>query len=146
MLGIGVAMMQSLSPGQLVHQVWTDASGHIGCGAVYPASLSWLQLPWPHHTLQGAVHLQEESILLHELLPVILPCAVWGPIGRGASVVVHCDNLGAVVVVNLGYSKVPKVMHLLHCLFLIRGHFNFSVWAVHVSGVQNGWADVIPCN
>ena len=56
--------------------------------------------------------------------------------------VVHSDNLGAVAVVNLGYSKVPKVMHLLRWLFFIRAHFNFSVQTVHVPGIQNGWADV----
>ena len=55
--------------------------------------------------------------------------------------VVHSDNLGAVAVVNLGYSKVPKDMHSLRRLFFIRAHFNFSVRAVHVSGTQNCWAD-----
>ena len=45
-------------------------------------------------------------------------------------VVVHSDNLGTVAVVNSGYSKVPKVMHLLHCLFFIQAHFHLSVWVV----------------
>ena len=60
--------------------------------------------------------------------------------------VVHSDNLGAVAVVNSGYSKVPKVMHLLRCLFFIRTHFNISVRAVYVPGGQNGWADAISHN
>ena len=74
----GVAVMQTLSQ-QMVYHVWTYASGHFGCGAVHPTSLFWLQLPWPQPPLQGAVHLQEESILLQELLSIILACAVWGP-------------------------------------------------------------------
>ena len=117
-----------------------------GCGAVYPTCLSWLQLPWPQPPLQGAVHFQEESILLQELLPIILACATWGPSWQGSMMVVHSDNLGAIAVVNSGYSKVPKVMHLLRCLFFIRAHFNISVRAVYVPGAQNGWADAISRN
>ena len=32
------------------------------------------------------------------------------------------------------HQSVPKVMHLLHCLFFIRTHYNFSVRAVYVTG------------
>ena len=44
------------------------------------------------------------------------------------------------------HQSVPKVMHLLHCLFFIRTHYNFSVRAVYVTGVQHGWADAISRN
>ena len=54
--------------------------------------------------------------------------------------IIHCDNMGAVAVVNSGSSKVPQIMHLLRCLFFIRAHFNLSVRAVH------GWADAISRN
>ena len=100
----GVAMMQSYSRSQPAHQVWTDASGHFGCGAVCPTSGAWLQLPWPQSPPRGALRLQEESILLQELIPIILACAIWGPRWQGSLVVVHCDNMGAVSVVNAGYS------------------------------------------
>ena len=142
----GITMMQTLTPGRRVHQVWTDASGRFGCGAVYPAAHAWLQLAWPHSSPLGAMQLQEESILLQELVPIILACALWGQAWQGSSVVIHCDNMGTVAVVNSGYSKVPQVMHLLRCLFFIRAHFSLSVRAVHVPGVENGWADVISRN
>ena len=142
----GVAMMQSYSRNQPAHQVWTDASGHFGCGAVCPTSGAWLQLPWPQSPPRGALRLQEESILLQELIPIILACAIWGPRWQGSLVVVHCDNMGAVSVVNTGYSKVPQIMHLLRCLFFICAFFYLSVREVHVPGAQNGWADAISRN
>ena len=95
---------------------------------------------------RGALRLQEESILLQELIPIILTCAIWGPRWQGSLVVVHCNNMGAVSMVNAGYSKVPQIMHLLRCLFFIRAFFHLSVWAVHVPGAQNGWADAISRN
>ena len=58
-------------------------------------------------------------------------------------VTAHCDNEGAVAVVNSGYSRVPRIMHLLRCLFFIRAYFEISLVAVHVPGVQNTWADAI---
>ena len=72
---------------------------------------------------------------------LLVPCR--GPSWRGSLVVVHSANLGAVAVVNSGYSKVPKLIHLLRWLFFIRAHFNFSVRVVYVPRVQNGWADAI---
>lgn len=60
--------------------------------------------------------------------------------------VVHCDNMGAVAVVNSGYSKVPQIMHLLRCLCFIRALFQLAVWAEHIPGVQNKWVDGISRN
>ena len=37
-------------------------------------------------------------------------------------------------------------MHLLQCLFFIRAQFHLAVWAVHVPGQQNSWADAISRN
>ena len=59
---------------------------------------------------------------------------------------VHCDNTGAVAAVNSGYSRVPGIMHLLRCLFFIRAHFELTVWAVHIPGKLNTWADAISRN
>lgn len=73
-------------------------------------------------------------------------CTLWGSDWQGSSVVLHCDNMGSVAVVNSGYSKVPQIMHLLRCLFFIRAHFSLSVRVVHVPGVENGWGDAISHN
>ena len=90
--------------------------------------------------------LGRESITLKELFPVVLACAVWGRGFTNSSVVVHCDNLGAVALVNSGYSRVPQIMQLLRCLFFIRAYYQFDVWAVHVPGVENTLADAISRN
>lgn len=123
--------------------IWTDASGSFGCGAIAMESKRWLQLAWPPAYVDAGSHLGRESITLKELVPIVLACAVWGPEFANSSVVVHCDNMGAVAVVNSGYSKVPSMMHLLRCLFFIRAHFQIELWAVHVPGRENSIADAI---
>ena len=44
-----------------------------------------------------------DSITWMELLPIVLASAVWGPAWRGQRIIVHCDNTGAVTIVNSGY-------------------------------------------
>ena len=142
----GVAMLPMQSQGWPAHEFWTDASGSFSCGAAYPTAKQWIQLQWPGSCREGEMPLREESIMLKELLPVVLGLAVWGQRWHRAAVTVHCDNLGAVSVINGGYSRVPHIMHLLRCLFFIRAHFEITLRAVHVPGVQNTLADAISRN
>ena len=143
----GVSMMgtepSSITPAT---HIWTDASGQFGCGAIVPSSESWFQLEWPHSYAQEWVRLRDESIALKELLPIVIACAVWGRLWKDSAVVVHCDNMGVVAIVNSGYSRVAPIMHLLRCLFFIRAHFRLNLWAVHVPGTENGLADAISRN
>ena len=69
-------------------------SGQFGCGAVVPETEAWLQLQWPESYSPEHLVLNEESIALKELLPVVLACAVWEEFWREKVVHVHCDNLG----------------------------------------------------
>lgn len=142
----GISMMRQQHEGPSSVHVWTDASGHFGCGAFCSGTQAWFQLQWPQSYARDWVRLKEESIALKELLPIILACAIWGKEWVGRTVTVHCDNLGVVALVNSGYSRIPQLMHLLRCLFFIRARFQLDVWAVHVPGVENGLADAISRN
>ena len=139
-------MIRSPSQEQLANHIWTDASGLIRCGALDPVANQWLQLVWPEYEMVDELHLREQSITFKELIPVVLACAVWAKRLHGKRVIVHCDNLGAVELVNSGYSKVAQIMHLLRCLFFIRAQFQIEVWAVHVPGAENSLADAISRN
>lgn len=140
----GVSMMQP--EGQPSLHIWTDASGSFGCGAFEPISKRWIQMGWPEKPWEGGLQLNDESITLKELLPIVLVCAVWGESLRNMRVTVPCDNLGAVALVNSGYSKIPQIMHLLRCLFFIRARFQIQLWAVHIPRIENVWADAISRN
>ena len=89
----------------------TDASGHFGCGALWDSA--WFQLQWPQSYQEHDLQLKEQSITFKEIVPIVLACAVWGPAWANKSVTVHCDNEGAVAVVNSGYSWVAQIMHML---------------------------------
>ena len=87
-----------------------------------------------------------DSITWMELLPIVLAGMVWGQAWRGQRIIVYCDNTGAVTVANSGYSRAPRIMHLLHCLFFIRARFEFSLQAVYIEGTDNTLADAVSRN
>ena len=122
----------------------TDASGCFGCGAVWGEV--WFQLQWPQSYETHELKLKQESITFKEIVPIVIACAVWGPAWATKSVTVHCDNEGAVAVVNSGYSRIPPIMHMLRCLFFIRAYYQITLRAVHVPGRENDLADAISRN
>ena len=70
-----------------VHRFASDASSGWGCGAWH--SRHWFQLRWD----ERSAGLQ---IMTKELLPVVLACAVWGPLWAHTRVVCLCDNQAVV--------------------------------------------------
>ena len=52
--------------------------------------------------------LEDGRITLKELTPIIIVCALWGPHWLQLSVLVHCDNEGAVAIINSKYNRVEK--------------------------------------
>ena len=131
-----------LSENESQTEMWTDASGSYGCGAISPHLRRWIQLQWPPYNRAG-FNSRSQSILWKELVPIVLACTVWAKHWQGLSVMVHCDNMGTVAVVNSGYSREQPIMHLLRCLFFIRATYQFSLYATHISGDQNSWADAL---
>jgi len=66
-------------------EIWTDASGSWGCGAVWDRE--WLQVEWRQWPSVEAA-----TIAVKELLPIVLAAAVLGRQWRGRMVLCHCDN------------------------------------------------------
>jgi len=69
-----------------------------------------MQLAW-------SVDWAQRDIMAKELLPIVLSCAVWGPLMTGSNVEFKCDNSGVVDSINKSSSKELIVMHLLQCLW-----------------------------
>ena len=87
--------------------IQTDASGTLGCGAVF--GNLWLQWKWPSEW-------QPLSIMAKELVPIVCSCAVWGPKLAQKPVLFQCDNLSLVTALNKGTCKDKLVMQLLRIL------------------------------
>lgn len=115
----------------------TDASGSWGCGAVWKNE--WLQHTWEEEW-------RHQSIAAKELVPIAAACAVWGPTWRGEHVLVQCDNLAVVHVINAQSGRDKTVMHLLRCVHFFCAVYDFRLRAEHLPGLLNVRADAISRN
>lgn len=130
----GIGMFDQLVCRSPTWHVFTDASGRVGCGALWLDQ--WIQYKWQDNYAGQAISQKE-------LLAVVLACAVWGKEWEDQVILIHCDNEAAVQVVNSGYSKDPQMMHLLRCLFFLKAQFHLEARAEHIPGEENTMADAL---
>jgi len=117
--------------------IQTDASGTWGCGAFWMGK--WFQWPW-------SPEWADINIMVKELVPIVLSCAVWGKQLAGNQVLFECDNSSVVVAVNRQYTKTPESMRLLRCLWFFVAYFDIDLKCRHIPGANNYTADHLSRN
>ena len=96
----------------------SDAPSPWGCGAWHRER--WFQLAWDGRS----AHL---SIMVKELIPIVLACAIWGHVWGTHRVICHCDNQAVVACIHSRTSRDSRCMHILHTLAFIEGRHSFSL-------------------
>ena len=86
------------------------------------------------------------TIMAKELLPIVISCAVWGPILSRRSVKFQCDNMGVVKAVEKGSSKELVVPHLLRLMWFFVAHYDIDIHIEHIAGAENIAADNLSRN
>ena len=94
----------------------------------------WFQLQW-------FTDWKPVDIMAKELVPIVLSCAIWGPLLPRKKQEFKCDNQGLVDAINKGSSKEPVVLHLLRYLWFFSAFFEITIRADHIPGVLNTAAD-----
>ena len=128
----GVSFLQPADSAKVIIQ--TDASGSWGCAGFLNGR--WFQLQWPGEWLP-------QAIMAKELVPIVISCAIWGPILSRKSVLFKCDNTGVVAAIKKGSAREPLVMHLLRTLWFFIAHFDICINIEHIPGVRNEVADML---
>ena len=114
--------------------IQTDASGSWGCGAFFQGR--WLQWKWPEVWLPI-------PIMAKEMVPLVLSCAVWGPLLARKTVLIQCNNTRVVAAVKKGSAKEELVMHLLCTLCCFVAYFDISITIEHIAGSAKQAAEQI---
>lgn len=78
-----------------------------------------------------------------EVLAQILAAFRWGHLWANQHIIIHCDNITAVHIINKGTTAHPLIMHALRQLFWLSAIYNFRFTAVHISGQLNSTADAV---
>jgi hypothetical protein len=77
------------------HEFSTDVSGSLGYGAF--CSNFWFQGKW---SSEFHAHKEQQSITWKELFPVYLACSVWGHLWSGKRIILWCDNVSVIHILN----------------------------------------------
>ena len=115
----------------------SDASGSWGCGAWHGSS--WFQLQWDDRAASL-------PIMVKELLPIVLACAVWGPAWSNHRVVCHCDNQAVVACLRSRSTRENHCMHMLRTLAFVEAKYSLSLEPRYIPTKDNHLADDLSRN
>ena len=117
--------------------LFTDASGTIGCGAYFQGN--WFHYPWqPHQKLSSRT-----SIQWQELFAILAATLTWGHLWYRKRIRFFCDNLAVVEAWQNMSAKHPQLLTLLRLLLLHAAQHNFTVNFKHLPGKVNKLADAL---
>lgn len=117
-----------------VFQLYTDASGTYGYGAVF--GKSWFYGEWNEQWLS-------QNITVKELFPIVWAIEVWGNQMANRSICFNCDNEALVHVLNKQSSTEKNVMFLIRRLVLLSLQYNVLFSAIHLPGKLNILSDAL---
>lgn len=89
------------------------------------------------------VELENASIQVKELVPVVIAAALYGRKWEGKIVQFKVDNAAVVDIIQGTYSREPHLMHLVRLLVFFAAARGFWFTAEHIPGRENGLADAI---
>jgi hypothetical protein len=115
-------------------QLYTDASGSLGYGAVFQQS--WFYGEWDENW-------ENVNITVKELYPIVLALELWGNKLQNKSIMFNCDNEALVFVLNKQSSKYPQIMYLVRRLVLLSLSFTILFKSTHLLGRCNVISDVL---
>ncbi len=72
-----------------------------------------------------------------ELWAVVLAAKLWSSKFRGLRILIHCDNMTTVIVINSGKAKDPILLALLRELAFVTATGEFEIRALHIPGETN---------
>lgn len=115
-------------------QLYTDAAGSIGFGAVF--GRHWFHGTWPELW-------KIYNIAVLELFPIVIAVHIWGSFMADKRIIFFSDNAAVVDIINKQTSKHQGIMVLLRDLVLSCLRHNILFQARHIPGLLNSRADYI---
>ena len=115
----------------------SDASSSWGCGAWFGPD--WFQLEWPDKA-------QELPIMVKEMVPIVIACALWSKKWENHLVLCHCDNQAVVASIRSRTSKNKHCMRLLRTLAFVEACHCCYLQPVYINTALNDRADDLSRN
>ena len=114
---------------------YMDAAKKHGFGGYF--NRKWMFAEWNHNFITEC----EPSITYLELFAVTTGILSWAQFFRNKRVVLFCDNMGAMEIINSASSKCKNCMVLVRLITLHSMNLNVRIFAKHCPGLDNEKSD-----
>jgi hypothetical protein len=108
----------------------------LGCGG-------WMNGRYFHSSFPNFLLDQNLNINLCEMLTIVVALKLWGLMLVNKKVVINCDNMVSVRVLNTGASRNSFLQSCLREICYIAALNNFDIKSQHISGCDNRIADTL---
>ena len=124
---------------------WCDPDSIISCDASLVGCGGWCELEgrYFHATFPPSIVAMKLSINSLELLTIVITLKLWGSLLANQQIIIKCDNMSSVQVVNSGFSRDSFHQSCLREICYFAAINNFCIKAVHVKGVDNRIPDML---
>ena len=119
--------------------LYSDASANpeLGCGGI--SDSNWFILQWKAKFIRK----HKPSINYLELYAVTIGIFNWIHKYKNKRIILFCDNMSVVQMINNNSSKCKNCMTLIRFIVLKEMTFNVKISAKHVPGIQNNFSDLL---
>lgn len=122
---------------------WSEPDGIFACDACPTGCGGIMQSSYFHEQFPDFIMEKHLHINALELLTVVVALKVWGHKLKGKKVLIYCDNLSSVNLINRGFSRDDFHQSCLRELCYIAAVNEFIVRAQHIKGVENRQPDIL---
>ena len=131
----GVSMMAT--------EEWSSPDSVVSCDACLVGSGGWSNGEYFHVCFPQFIQLQNLHINCLELLTICVCAKLWGKGWKGQRIVVLCDNMVSVEVLNSGRCRDKFMLQCLRELLYWASLYEFEIRAKHIQGVNNRIPDLL---
>ena len=124
------------SPWSSVDEVFSTDACLTGAGGIFDTQFFHVQFP----DFIGRLNLDINCL---EYLTIVIASKLWGHRWAQRRIMLHCDNLVSVQVLNSGRTRHPFLADCVRELWFLPAQFDFELRAVHIPGNDNRIAEKV---
>jgi hypothetical protein len=122
---------------------WSQPDEILASDACLVGAGGWFNGKFFHCKFPEFIQAQGLHINALELLTVIVCAKLWGKHWKGKRIVISCDNMVSVEVINTGRARDKFLLKCLRELTFIAATSEFEIRARHIAGVTNRIPDLL---
>lgn len=122
---------------------WSSPDSIMATDACLTGGGGWSEGEYFHCSFPDFITSQPLDINSLELLVIVVALKLWKRKLKGKKILIHCDNMTSVEVLNAGKARDPFLLCCLREIVFIAAGSEFEVKAVHIPGANNRIPDLL---